>query len=474
MNVKKLLRAGVAAVAGLAVGLAVPVPTAVAQPTTAAAPDIAVSDVQAHLSQFQSIAGRNGGNRAPGAGYNASVSYVEQQLRSAGYDVTRQRCTSCAAQSENLIAEWPEGDADQVIMLGSHLDSVRSGPGINDNGTGSAAILQVALELAEADPAMAKRVRFAWWADEESGLRGSRYYVSSLSGAERSRIDAYLNFDMIGSRNWGYFVYDDVASIKAVFDEYFQSAGVPTERATATDGRSDHAPFKSAGIPVGGLFTGAGSNKTYAQQQKWGGTANSPFDACYHRSCDTINNIATTPLDHNSDAIAYAVWEMAVGGTEQNDFSVSLNPASATVEPGESVTVTVSTEVTAGQSQAVQLSASGLPNGVTASFDPPSVQSGANSVLTISTSAGTPTGTSQVTVLGDGTEADRTAAFALTVGDGGPPPGCDAPAWDSAANYAPGDVVSHAGHEWESTWYSSGAEPGDPRSWAVWSDLGAC
>lgn len=85
---------------------------------------------------------------------------------------------------------------------------------------------------------MAKRVRFAWWADEESGMRGSRFYVSSLSSADRAKIKTYLNFDMIGSKNWGYFVYDDVASVKAVFDEYFTSIGIQTEGDSEGDGRS--------------------------------------------------------------------------------------------------------------------------------------------------------------------------------------------------------------------------------------------
>ncbi|GAB3485309.1 M4 family metallopeptidase [Amycolatopsis cihanbeyliensis] len=177
-----------------------------------------------------------------------------------------------------------------------------------------------------------------------------------------------------------------------------------------------------------------------------------------------------------------AVSVSAVGGEPtcdnqppvENDFSLSLNPSSVSLEPGESATVTVSTEVTEGDAQAVQLSASGLPSGATASFDPDSVESGGSAVLTIATSANTTEGTSQVTITGDGVDIDHTVQLSLTVGDGGPPPGCDSPAWDSAANYVPGDVVSHAGHEWESTWYSSGAEPGDPRSWAVWSDLGAC
>ncbi|SFW42529.1 M20/M25/M40 family metallo-hydrolase [Amycolatopsis australiensis] len=416
MNWKTRLGAGVTALA--AVLGAVTAPAATAAPVTAlAAPDISLANIKTHLNQLQAIANNNGGTRsARGGGYAASVSYVENLLKNAGYTTTRQTCTSCLGQSQNLIAEWPQGDASQVIMLGAHLDSVSAGPGINDNGSGSASILEVALTLARTNPAMAKRVRFAWWADEESGLVGSKYYVGTLSGTERAKIKTYLNFDMIGSKNWGYFVYDDVASIKAIFDEYFAAIGIPTEGDSEGDGRSDHASFKNAGIPVGGLATGAGDIKSSAQAQKWGGTAGAPFDNCYHRACDTTSNIPDTPLEKNSDAIGYALWKLAVAAPQGNDFSVSLNPAAGTVQPGQSLQVTVSTATTSGSAQPISLAASGLPAGATAAFSPATVQSGGSSTLTITTSSTTPTGTFPVTVTADGADADHTATYALGVG----------------------------------------------------------
>ncbi|MEV6441695.1 M4 family metallopeptidase [Amycolatopsis sp. NPDC051716] len=159
-----------------------------------------------------------------------------------------------------------------------------------------------------------------------------------------------------------------------------------------------------------------------------------------------------------------------------NDYSLTLSPTSASVQPGQTATTTVTTRVTSGSAQAVQLLATGLPEGAKATFSPASVQSGGTSTLTITTSATTPQGTSQVTVTGDGTDADHTAQFSLTVGTGTPPPtGCDGLAeWDSAKAYVPNDVVGHNGHKWTSLWYSTGAEPGAPGSWAVWSDAGAC
>ena len=278
----------------------------------AAAPDIPVASVKAHLTQLQSIATANGGNRAHGRpGYKASLDYVKAKLDAAGYTTTIQQFTSSGRTGYNLIADWPGGDANQVVMAGSHLDSVSSGAGINDNGSGSAAVLETALAVSRAGYQPTKHLRFAWWGAEELGLVGSRYYVNNLSAANRAKISGYLNFDMIGSPNPGYFVYDDDPAIEKTFKDYFAGLNVPTEIETEGDGRSDHAPFKSAGVPVGGLFTGASRTKTAAQAAKWGGTSGQSFDRCYHSSCDTTSNINDTALDRNSDAVAYAVWELS-------------------------------------------------------------------------------------------------------------------------------------------------------------------
>ncbi|WP_086848189.1 M4 family metallopeptidase [Amycolatopsis kentuckyensis] len=158
-----------------------------------------------------------------------------------------------------------------------------------------------------------------------------------------------------------------------------------------------------------------------------------------------------------------------------NDYSLTLAPTSASVQPGQTATTTVTTRITSGNAQTVQLEATGLPEGAKAAFSPASISSGGTATLTITTSATTPEGTSQVTVTGDGTDADHTAQFSLTVGTGTPPTGCDGLAeWDAAKAYVPDDVVGHNGHKWTSLWYSTGAEPGAPTSWAVWSDSGAC
>ncbi|MEV6616061.1 M28 family metallopeptidase [Streptomyces sp. NPDC051051] len=288
---------------------AAPAPEPVA---IAAAPDIPVANVKAHLTQLQSIATANGGNRAHGrTGYRASLDYVKAKLDAAGFTTTIQQFTASSRVGYNLIADWPGGDTNQVVMAGAHLDSVTSGAGINDNGTGSSAVLEAALTVARTGYQPTKHLRFAWWGAEELGLVGSKYYVNSLSSTNRARIGGYLNFDMIGSPNPGYFVYDDDPAIEKTFKDYFAGIGVATEIETEGDGRSDHAPFKSAGVPVGGLFTGASRTKTAAQVTKWGGTAGQAFDRCYHSSCDTTANVDDTALNRNADALAYAVWTLS-------------------------------------------------------------------------------------------------------------------------------------------------------------------
>ncbi|SNY53820.1 M28 family peptidase [Paractinoplanes atraurantiacus] len=301
---------------------------AVAPIAEAAPPDISVTNVKAHLQQLQNIATANGGNRAHGRpGYLASVTYVKNLLDAAGFTTTQQSFTYNGATGYNLIADWPGGDTSNTLMVGAHLDSVTAGPGINDNGSGSAANLEVALAVARSGFQPSRHLRFGWWGAEELGLRGSTAYVNSLSSAQKAAITGYLNFDMVGSPNPGYFLYDGdnsdgtgsgpgpagSAQIEQTLAAYFTSINVPT-RGTDFDGRSDYGPFIAAGIPAGGIFTGAEGRKTAAQVQLWGGTA-STFDPCYHASCDTISNINDTALDRNSDAIAYAVWTLAAGST---------------------------------------------------------------------------------------------------------------------------------------------------------------
>jgi Zn-dependent M28 family amino/carboxypeptidase len=236
-------------------------------------------------------------------------------------------------ETSNVIAETMTGRDDRVVVAGAHLDSVPQGPGIQDNGSGSAAILEIAVQMAELEIEPRNQVRFAWWGAEESGLVGSQFYVDNLSKREIKNIALNLNFDMIGSPNFVRFVYDGNGSdtgvpgpngsgnIEQVFLDYFADQGLANEP-TVMGSRSDHAAFVAAGIPAGGLFTGAEGIKTEAQAEVYGGTAGDQYDPCYHLACDTFANISLTALDQNSDAAAHAVLTFAettsaVNGTDK-------------------------------------------------------------------------------------------------------------------------------------------------------------
>jgi Zn-dependent M28 family amino/carboxypeptidase len=240
--------------------------------------------------------------------------------------------------SANVLADTPGGRADRTVVVGAHLDSVPEGPGINDNGSGSAAILEVAEQLQKLRVQPTNRVRFAWWGAEEFGLLGSEYYVSHLSKTELKNIDSNLNFDMVASPNFVRFVYDGdgsgtgtkgptgSANIEKVFNDYFASQGLATDP-TAFDGRSDYGPFIDRGIPAGGLFTGAEGIKTARQAAVYGGTAGAPYDPCYHQPCDTITNINSTALDQMSDGIADATLQFAMTTSSVSGTSRSSSQA---------------------------------------------------------------------------------------------------------------------------------------------------
>ena len=323
-------------------------PTLAAPAQTLAAPDIPVAEVTVHTNQLQTIANNNGGNRAHGRpGFRASIDYVQGQLNAAGFTTQVQQFTSNGATGFNLIADWPGGDTNNILMSGSHLDSVSAGPGINDNGSGSSGLLAIALTVSRTNFQPQRHLRFGWWGAEELGLVGSTFYVNSLSTAQKAQIKSYMNFDMIASPNPGYFVYDSAGqpagsiNLQRALEAHFAAIGVPTET-TSVGGRSDHAAFARAGIPTGGLFTGAEVTKTAAQAQKWGGQSGVAFDRCYHRSCDTSSNLNLTALDRMEDSIADAIWNLAGTGTPtgprfENPNDVAI-PDLSTVESPITVT----------------------------------------------------------------------------------------------------------------------------------------
>ena len=226
----------------------------------------------------------------------------------------------------NLLATTKSGRVDRQVVIGAHLDSVREGPGINDNGSGSSTNLEVALQMAKLNVKPVNQVRFAWWGAEESGLVGSQFYVDSLTKKQIQNTAVNLNFDMVGSPNFVRFVYDGDASdtdslastgsgvVEDVFVDYFDPQNLESEP-TAFDGRSDYDAFINVGIPAGGLFTVAEGIKTAEQAAIYGGTAGVAYDECYHQACDDIGNLSNTALDQMSDAVAHGTLTFAQTGS---------------------------------------------------------------------------------------------------------------------------------------------------------------
>ena len=234
------------------------------------------------------------------------------------------------ATAENVLAESKGGNANNVVMAGAHLDSVSAGPGINDNGSGSAVDPRGRRTDGGASNTRNK-VRFALWGAEEANLVGSTFYINNLSEEDHAKIALYLNFDMVGSPNHVFFIYDgddsDVvgagpgpagsAEIEQTFERYFESQDLPY-KGTDFTGRSDYGPFIATGIPSGGLFTGAEGIKTAEEAAIWGGTAGIAYDPCYHQACDTYANNNDHALDVNADAVAYATLQYAMSTSDVN------------------------------------------------------------------------------------------------------------------------------------------------------------
>jgi Zn-dependent M28 family amino/carboxypeptidase len=213
-------------------------------------------------------------------------------------------------QTRNVLAATSFDRDDPIVVVGAHLDSVPEGPGINDNGSGSAVVLEAALRLASQ---LRAGVRFAFWGAEERGLIGSRYHVGTLSERARRQISLYVNLDMVASPNFARFVLastgdNKLASIaRRELLADFREHDLAAEERVKDSNRSDDAAFSRQGIPTVSLYTGASESKSEAQASLFGGAAGRPYDPCYHRACDTIDNVDRDVLEQNSRALVRAL-----------------------------------------------------------------------------------------------------------------------------------------------------------------------
>lgn len=234
---------------------------------------------------------------------------------------------SVMVKSRNVVAQTKTGDIHNVVVAGAHLDTAAMSPGINDDGTGVAALLETAAALG-AQPQIANAVRFGFWGSEEMVLAGSSKYVEGLDRDQLNDIALYLNFDLLGSPNAGFFTYDGdqsgqpnpavpadtvpvgSAGIERTLAGYLNLAGIrPADMPLGK--ASDYSPFLEAGIPIGGTTTGAAQRKTELQARLWGGTAGVAFDRNYHLAGDTVDNVSRDALAVTGPGVAFAVGTYA-------------------------------------------------------------------------------------------------------------------------------------------------------------------
>ncbi|TDT30862.1 peptidase M28-like protein [Naumannella halotolerans] len=313
----------------------------------------AISD---HLETFQQIADENEGNRADGSpGGVASADYIVQVLTEAGYAVEVQEFTTeSGSESENIIASTPTGRDDNVAVFGAHYDSVPEGAGMNDNASGTAALLQVATELIATEP-LNNQVRFTFWGAEETGLEGSAAYVDSLTDAELESLIVYYNYDMIGSPNYLIGVEDGKADSyngapltegsAAAMDlqtDYFDSIEQPWQPSEMCC--TDYNPFHDAGIPIGGLYTGGReAPKTDEEYEKFGGVAGEFPDPNYHTAGDDLANVSLEAIDINTGVIAFAAASLGASSESINGIAPTEPTTSPSGSPSSSGSVPPST-----------------------------------------------------------------------------------------------------------------------------------
>jgi hypothetical protein len=194
--------------------------------------------------------------------------------------------------TQNIFAETIGGDESNTIMLGAHLDSVRAGPGINDDGSGSTLVLELFKALQSYD--VKNKIRVAWWGAEEEGMIGSRFYTRNLTSPNINNILVYLNFDMVARGFFGVFDGDGkVHGLKApvgsdvvekLFVNALQGRGINVTYAQMRGGSDYNGFMNFLRKPIGGLTTGSGFEQ----------------DPCYHKSCDRIENINQFILTTNA------------------------------------------------------------------------------------------------------------------------------------------------------------------------------
>lgn len=214
--------------------------------------------------------------------------------------------------TNNIVVQTVDGDPEHCVMLGAHSDSVPEGPGINDDGSGTLSLIELATQLTKFR--VNNCVRFAWWSAEEEGLVGSDFYASTLPVEDNMRIRLFMDYDMLASPNFAFQIYNATndesptgsEELRNLYVDWYEAHGL-NYTMVPFDGRSDYDGFIRAGIPAGGIATGAEGIKTKEEAAMFGGNAGDWYDPCYHQLCDDTGNLNATAWELNTKLVAHSV-----------------------------------------------------------------------------------------------------------------------------------------------------------------------
>ncbi|KPM42616.1 Aminopeptidase Y [Neonectria ditissima] len=273
-----------------------------------------------HIATF-GLSGKDGKaivKRINGGEKIDSIAYIDAEVKTIS--------------TTNIIAQTRDGDPDNCVMLGGHSDSVAEGPGINDDGSGSISVLEIATQLTKFK--VNNCVRFAWWAGEEEGLLGSDHYVEVLPKEENKKIRLFMDYDMMASPNFAYQIYNATndespagsEELRNLYVDWYEDQGL-NYTFIPFDGRSDYDGFIRGGIPAGGIATGAEGIKTKKEVEQFGGKAGDWYDPCYHQLCDDLSNLNYTAWVVNTKLIAHSVatYALSFDGFPKRTDDVSVS-----------------------------------------------------------------------------------------------------------------------------------------------------
>ena len=291
-----------------------------------------------HLQVFEKIAQQNGGNRAVAtAGGLASAQYILEQAKKAGLHAqmlpfeNREKTVG-----QNIVIEIEGQSKDTAVIVGAHYDSVKMGPGINDNASGVAVLLALLQDYAKQKVKPKHTLYLAFWDSEEVGIAGSQAFVKSLSEKQLQGIQAYINVDMVGTKNPNIMIADgdhsSIAEMAAQFKanglaqsdyqpildsmsqlpkhpqdaaleqsmrQYFKTNNIQIKDDVTTLTASDTLPFLGK-VPVTSLIL-------FNEQMKGDELE---FAPCYHKACDTIDGVDVNSLNLALNVIQHLLSDL--------------------------------------------------------------------------------------------------------------------------------------------------------------------